>query len=238
MPPRSVAGAGWSRCRTEGEGEQACKLAGFWLRAGSARDPEDRRSSAPVEATKDAALQNVFSGSDGTRTRELRRDRRALRCSQRRALSCQVFGQVTRSDSSPQEVAGSSPVSSTEGRRRARRAADAHKRRPELALGRHDSVRRLDASRTRHPRRRCCATARTRCSELPAPERLIAWGKAPRVPTISRACTSNHIERERFQSEQLKSGGRDDPAPHSCASLSGARTRRPAPSRCGRAAAQ
>jgi hypothetical protein len=54
-------------------------------------------------------------------------------------------------------------------------------------------------------------------------------GRAP--PTTSRGSD--------FQSEQLKSGGRDAPAPHnSCASLSGARTRRPAPSRCGRAAAQ
>jgi hypothetical protein len=42
----------------------------------------DRRSSAPNVATKDTVLQDVFNGSDGTRTRDLRRDRptRVQRC--------------------------------------------------------------------------------------------------------------------------------------------------------------
>jgi hypothetical protein len=38
----------------------------------------DRRSSAPNVATKDTVLQDVFDGSDGTRTRDLRRDRPAF----------------------------------------------------------------------------------------------------------------------------------------------------------------
>jgi hypothetical protein len=43
---------------------------------GTARDlHRDRRSSAPRQATKDAYLQDVLDGSDGTRTRDLRRDR-------------------------------------------------------------------------------------------------------------------------------------------------------------------
>ncbi len=44
-------------------------------RAGHARS---RRSFAPILATKQSYLQDVFSGSDGTRTRELRRDRPVL----------------------------------------------------------------------------------------------------------------------------------------------------------------
>ena len=48
-------------------------------RAGSARDRlESRRLFAPNEATKDPDLQGVFYGSDGTRTRDLRRDRPVL----------------------------------------------------------------------------------------------------------------------------------------------------------------
>jgi hypothetical protein len=39
---------------------------------------ECRRSFAPHKATKDADLQGVYNGSDGTRTRDLRRDSSAL----------------------------------------------------------------------------------------------------------------------------------------------------------------
>jgi hypothetical protein len=45
------------------------------IRAGQ---PKDRRSFTPILATKDAYLQDVLSGSDGTRTRDLRRDRPAF----------------------------------------------------------------------------------------------------------------------------------------------------------------
>ena len=41
----------------------------------SAGTHRDRRSSAPNVATEDALLQGIYSGSDGTRTRDLRRDR-------------------------------------------------------------------------------------------------------------------------------------------------------------------
>jgi hypothetical protein len=43
-------------------------------RAGSARDERSWRSFAPEAATEDADLQGLY-GSDGTRTRDLRRDR-------------------------------------------------------------------------------------------------------------------------------------------------------------------
>ena len=45
------------------------------LGAGCVRDERSRRSPAPMLAPIDAELHEVFSGSDGTRTRDLRRDR-------------------------------------------------------------------------------------------------------------------------------------------------------------------
>src|SRR6266511_3813761 len=63
------------RNRRATEPAPLCSRAGH-PRAGSARDRlKSRRSIAPKEATKDADLQDVFYGSDGTRTRDLRRDR-------------------------------------------------------------------------------------------------------------------------------------------------------------------
>jgi len=44
----------------------------------SAAHAKSRRSFTPILATKHANLQDVFSGSDGTRTRDLRRDRPVL----------------------------------------------------------------------------------------------------------------------------------------------------------------
>ena len=52
-------------------------------RAGHARS---RRSFAPILATKQSYWQDVFSGSDGTRTRELRRDRPAVSFSNSRVI--------------------------------------------------------------------------------------------------------------------------------------------------------
>jgi transposase len=44
----------------------------------TAGNAKSRRSFTPILATKLADLQGVFSGSDGTRTRDLRRDRPAF----------------------------------------------------------------------------------------------------------------------------------------------------------------
>jgi hypothetical protein len=67
-------------------GNRTCRFAALswparvWdSRAGRARDPSgSRRSITPGSATKDADLQDVFYGSDGTRPRDLRRDRPVL----------------------------------------------------------------------------------------------------------------------------------------------------------------
>jgi hypothetical protein len=67
--------AGWRPRFLPAGGEKTCKH-GFLPAAGSARElTGSRRSLAPMLATKDADLQGIFSGSDGTRTRDLRRDR-------------------------------------------------------------------------------------------------------------------------------------------------------------------
>jgi hypothetical protein len=81
MPRHSAAGAGWSRRTTEHRDEYTCKSATFSLRAGSARDP---RKPAVVRAqlgNKRWRFAACFLASDGTPTRDLRRDR-SLRGSQ------------------------------------------------------------------------------------------------------------------------------------------------------------
>ena len=63
----------WPRARKIG-----CKSATFCVCSGIRAMKGSRRSVASQEATEHADLQGVFYGSDGTRTRDLRRDRPAL----------------------------------------------------------------------------------------------------------------------------------------------------------------